>query len=104
MLVLTTFPDIETARSITKVLLEERLVACVNLIPQMESVYRWKGIIQHSSEVGGLIKTIESRVPALEKLLCQLHPYELPELIVVPAKGGLPAFIDWVVAAVQIGD
>ena len=101
VLVVTTFPDIETARDIAKILVEERLVACVNLIPQMESIYLWKEGIHNSHEVGGLMKTMESRVSVLETRLCQLHPYELPELIVLPVKGGLPAFLDWVSASVK---
>lgn len=98
MIVLSTAPDREQARRIARTLVEESLAACVNLLEQVESIYRWEGKIEESSEVGLIIKTIRSRLPALEARLKALHPYELPELLAWEAPAGSAPFIDWVIA------
>lgn len=93
-----TCPDADSAARISTALVEERLAACVNRLPGVASTYRWQGRIEQADEVLLLIKTTSERLPALRQRLPQLHPYELPELVVVEATGGLPAYLDWVVA------
>lgn len=96
LLCLCTTPDLATARAIADALVAERLAACVNLLPGMQSVYRWEGEVQRADEVQLLIKTTRTCLPALQARIVALHPYELPELIAVEAAGGLPAYLDWV--------
>ncbi len=93
-----TCPDTTSAARIATALVEERLAACVNRLPGVASTYRWQGRIEQADEVLLLIKTTAERLPALRQRLPQLHPYELPELVVVEAAGGLPAYLDWVPA------
>jgi len=95
---LSTAPDLEQARRIAHVLVEEHLAACVNLLGSMESIYLWQGKTEQSAEVGLIIKTTRSRFPALERRLRAIHPYELPELIGWDIDAGSVAFIDWVIA------
>jgi periplasmic divalent cation tolerance protein len=93
---LTTAPDAEVAARIARALVEERLAACANLVPQLRSIYRWQGRVEDASEVLMLIKTRADRVAALAERLRALHPYELPELVVLPVAAGLDAYLDWV--------
>ena len=101
LLCLSTCPDAETATRIARALVEERLAACVNVLPGLQSVYRWQGQIQRDTEVLLLIKTTRARYPALQARLPQLHPYELPELVAVEAADGLPAYLHWVADATR---
>jgi periplasmic divalent cation tolerance protein len=98
MIALSTAPDHEHASRIARLLVEESLAACVNLMTPIESVYRWEGRIEAAREVGMIIKTTRSRLPALERRLKALHPYQLPELIAWEAPAGSAPFIDWVIA------
>lgn len=92
-------PDPETAARIARVLVEERLAACVQALPGMVSTYRWQGAVQQESEVLLLIKTTRERFAALKDRLPGLHPYETPELIAVDAVDGLGAYLDWIASA-----
>lgn len=95
-------PDTTTAGRIAEALVEERLAACVNLLPGLQSVYRWRGKLQRdAAEVLLLIKTTRARYPALQARLPQLHPYELPELLAVESAAGLPAYLQWVVESTR---
>ncbi|WP_028839179.1 MULTISPECIES: divalent-cation tolerance protein CutA [Thermomonas] len=95
-------PDTTTAGRIADALVEERLAACVNLLPGLQSVYRWRGKLQRdAAEVLLLIKTTRARYPALQARLPQLHPYELPELLAVESAAGLPAYLQWVVESTR---
>ena len=94
--VFCTFPDLEIARLIVKRLVEERLIACGNIFPGIESIYRWKDQIEHASEVLALCKTTREKFPALESVFKELHPYEVPELVAAPISQGLPAYLAWV--------
>jgi len=96
VLVLTTVPDDERAEVIARTLVVERLAACVNLHGPMTSVYRWKGAIERDAERQVIIKTTRERLAALEARLTALHPYELPELIVLSVEGGSAAYLAWV--------
>jgi periplasmic divalent cation tolerance protein len=91
-----TCPDTDTAQRIADALVEERLAACVNVLPGVRSVYRWKGAIECSDEVLLLVKTVAAQLEALSARIATLHPYELPEVIAVEASGGLGAYLDWV--------
>lgn len=91
-------PDADSAARIAQALVEERLAACVQQLPGVVSTYRWQGAVERADEVLLLIKTSRARLPALGERLRQLHPYELPELVAVEAAGGLPDYLDWVVA------
>jgi periplasmic divalent cation tolerance protein len=95
---LCTCPDRGSADAIAEALVAERLAACVNLLPGMTSVYRWEGRIERTEEVQLLIKTTSARLQALQARLGALHPYDVPELIVLEAVGGLPAYLHWVAA------
>ena len=96
LIVLTTWPDAETARSAVRTFVEEKLAACANLIPSVESIYRWEGKIEASTEVMAVLKTTRDRVDALERRLLTLHPYEVPEFLTVRVADGLPAYLRWV--------
>ena len=96
MLVLTTLGADADALTLARTLVEEHLAACVNVLPPMTSVYRWRGRIEEDSERQMVMKTTRKQVAALEQRLRQLHPYELPELLVLPTSGGAEAYLGWV--------
>ncbi len=96
LLVFCTAPDTDTARHIASSLVEYRLAACVNLLPGIESIYRWEGEITSNTEVLLMIKARAADYSMLETRIRALHPYELPEIIAVPLTAGLPAYLDWV--------
>jgi periplasmic divalent cation tolerance protein len=91
-------PDAETAARIAQVLVGERLAACVQALPGVASTYRWQGKVQVADEMLLLIKTSRARLAALEARLPDLHPYDLPEWIVLEAVGGLDRYLHWVEA------
>jgi periplasmic divalent cation tolerance protein len=96
LLVLTNLPDPEMAEDLARVLIEERVAACVNILAPCTSVYRWNEAIEGASEVPVLIKTTRARYAALEAAIRRCHPYELPEIIAVPIERGLPGYLEWV--------
>ncbi|HJW47123.1 MAG TPA: divalent-cation tolerance protein CutA [Lysobacter sp.] len=98
LLAYCTCPDADSAAAIARALVEERLAACVNQVPGVRSTYRWQGGIEQADEVLLLIKTTADRLDALTVRLRTLHPYELPELIAVEVRAGLPAYLEWVAA------
>lgn len=77
-------------------MVEKRLAACVNLIPQITSIYEWKGKIEEDSEVLMMIKTQSSLVPALTEFVRSVHPYEVAEVIALPVEQGNPPYLHWV--------
>ena len=89
-------PDSDSARRIAGTLVEERLAACVNILPGVVSVYRWEGVVQRADEVLLMIKTSGARLPALIIRVGELHPYELPEVIAIELAAGLPAYLAWI--------
>ena len=89
-------PDSATAQHLTQELLSQRLAACVNLISGIQSHYWWQGEIQSADEVMMIIKTTEDRTEALKGFVQTHHPYDTPELIVVPISAGLDAYLAWV--------
>jgi len=90
----------DTAERIARALVDEQLAACVNVHAPMVSIYRWKGAVERDSERQLVIKTTRAALPVLEKRLRELHPYELPEFIVVEASGGSEQYLQWVVQEV----
>jgi len=97
LLALSTFPDAETARKISNQLVTEKFVACANILPPVESIYRWKDKIQAANETLVFFKLSEDRQAAFQEKLRSLHPYEVPEIIFVSVAGGLPEYLRWVV-------
>jgi periplasmic divalent cation tolerance protein len=95
LLVYSACPDADTAQRIADALLEERLAACVSVLPGMTSTYRWQGKVERAQEVLLIAKTMPHRLGALQARIVALHPYELPEVIAVEA-GALPAYLDWI--------
>ena len=98
LLVLSNLPDRAAAHALAAQLVERRLAACVNVLSECTSVYRWEGRIESAAEVPVLIKTTAAAYPALEQAIRDLHPYELPEIVAVPIRGGLPGYLEWVAA------
>jgi periplasmic divalent cation tolerance protein len=100
LVVLCTCP-LEVAPALARQLVEARLAACVNLLPQLQSIYRWQDQVQQEVETLLLIKTSTDRYPQLEQHLRQHHPYSVPEVLALPVVQGLDAYLDWVQASVQ---
>jgi periplasmic divalent cation tolerance protein len=100
VLVFTTLGADADAAALGRTLVEEGLAACVNVLPPMTSVYRWKGAVESDREQQLIIKTASSRVPALEQRLKTLHPYELPEFLIIPAAGGSAGYLAWLIESV----
>ena len=96
VLVLTTFPADGDAEGLARALVDERLAACVNILPPMRSIYTWKGAIELASERQLLIKTATHRVKDLETRLKALHPYDLPEFLVISVLEGSSDYLSWV--------
>ncbi len=92
---LTTLEDEAQARTLARALVEERLAACVNIVAPITSVYRWQGNIEEAREVLLVLKTTEARLPELERRLLHLHPYEVPEFLVVEAASASAAWLAW---------
>ena len=95
ILVLTTLPADGEPEKLASQLVEERLAACVNILPAMRSVYRWKNAIERADERQLVIKTTRARVTALESRLRALHPYDVPEFVVLPIDSGSAAYLSW---------
>ena len=96
LLVLTNCPDEATANAIALALVEEKFAACVNILPRVQSVYRWQGAVESASEIPLLIKSTVGRYAELEAAIRARHPYDMPEIIALPITQGLPADLNWV--------
>ncbi|SFA94418.1 divalent cation tolerance protein [Collimonas sp. OK607] len=101
LLILTNLPDAASAQALAQQLAERKLAACVNIMPAVQSVYRWHGAVEQASEVTVLIKSVSSRYAELEIAIKAAHPYELPEIIALPIVAGLPAYLNWITAETQ---
>ena len=95
VLVLTTYPADPGAEKFARTLVEERLAACVSVLPPMRSTYRWKGTVETADERQVLIKTKAASVAALENRVRELHPYEVPEFLVLNIAAGGAAYLSW---------
>lgn len=101
VVVLSTFPADGDAEALAATLVEERLAACVNVLPRMTSVYLWAERVEEESEQQLVMKTTLGRVPALWERLRELHPYEVPEFVVLPIMDGNAAYLKWIGDAVR---
>jgi periplasmic divalent cation tolerance protein len=95
VVVLTTLPGDADVGGFARALVDERLAACVNVLPPMQSTYRWQGSVETASERQLLIKTRAAGVTALEERVRELHPYDVPEFLVIPVDGGSAAYLTW---------
>lgn len=98
LLVITNCPDETSANAVALAVVEARLAACVNILPRLQSIYRWQGAVESASEIPLLIKTTADNYPALESAIRAAHPYDIPEIIALPVERGLPAYLNWVAA------
>lgn len=96
LLVITNLPQRAAAERIAEALVTEGVAACVNVLAECTSIYRWQGKIERAGETPLLIKTTRAAYPQLENALRRLHPYEVPEIIALPVSAGLPDYLNWV--------
>ncbi len=101
LIILTTWPDADTARVAARTIVEEKLAACANIVPAVESIYRWEGKVESAREVLMILKTTIARYQMLETRLRALHTYEVPEVVCLRATDGLPAYLRWVEQSCQ---
>ena len=94
-IVLVTAPEMDCASRLARGLVEARLVACVNLIAGVRSVYRWEGAVEEAEEVLMVIKTVEERVPELERWLGEQHPYDVPEIVAIEPTSVEASYLAW---------
>jgi len=100
-LVVTTCGSQEEARRIARELVDRKLAACVNIVPHMESVYRWKGEVESASEWLLIIKTTAAAFERLREIVLELHSYDLPECIQIAIEDGSSSYLDWIADSVQ---
>jgi periplasmic divalent cation tolerance protein len=98
-IVLSTCGDRETAERIAHRLVEQRLAACVNILPGVQSIYQWRGAVQSESEVLVVIKTKAPLIQEVQSTIASLHSYEVPEFLVLPILGGSEAYMAWLEAS-----
>ncbi len=103
IVVLSTAGSDEEARRIAVHLVEKRVAACVNIVPGVRSIYRWKGIVEESTELILLIKTRRALLRVLETELRAVHSYEVPEIVALPIVDGLEQYIEWIDAETGAG-
>lgn len=98
LVVLCTFPDVQKAREVGTALVEAQLAACVNLLPGMESIYRWQGVVERAGEVLAVFKTTAEAWSAFESQLRELHPYDVPEIVALRPEQVAESYARWVKA------
>lgn len=96
LVILINVPDMATATTIAHQLVRQRLAACVNILPGVQSIYQWQEKIEQASEVTLMAKTMQSRYVELEAAVRAVHPYDVPEIIALPITNGLPQYLDWI--------
>lgn len=96
VIVLSTYPTDRDPGPLARTLVDERLVACVNVLPPMQSIYRWEGKVEETAEHQLVMKTTADRVEALKARMMELHPYDVPELLVLPIADGGEPYLRWV--------
>lgn len=99
-LILSTAPTADAPR-LARAIVEARLAACCNLVPQVESIYWWDGAIQQEAEVLLVFKTTLEAAPELQRRLAEIHPYDTPEILQLPLTGGHPPYLEWVAREVR---
>lgn len=103
VVVLCTVPDADTGARIGRALVDERLAACVNVLPGLRSIYRWEGKVADDAEALCLIKTRPALYPALRDRIAALHPYQVPEILALPLADGNAAYLAWVLESTTTG-
>ena len=101
LLVLTTSGSEAEARKIAQALVERRLAACVNIVPRIQSVYRWEGKVEQVEEFLLLIKTVKAREEEVRAAICELHSYDVPECIAIPIESGSAEYLKWLSDSVR---
>jgi len=104
ILIITNFPNKKGAIMLAEKLIDKQLAACVNVLAACTSVYRWQEKIESADEIPVLIKTQRQNYNQVEQIIKMMHPYELPEVIIVPVSGGLPAYLQWITDETKISD
>lgn len=94
--VLVTAPNVETGEVLAREMVEERLAACGNVIPGLISLFWWEDEVQREKEALVVFKTVRDAISALEKRVTDIHPYEVPEFLVLPVDGALDAYARWI--------
>lgn len=102
LLVMCTVPSVDKGKEIARVLVERRLCACVNIVPQLTSIYYWEGKLCEDAEALLLIKTSSERVEALSRVLGEIHPYETPEVLAFEVDSGAESYLSWVKTEMKI--
>jgi periplasmic divalent cation tolerance protein len=100
LVVLSTFPGSDKAAEVARVLVEEKLAACVNLVPGVRSIYRWQGAVNEDTETLAIIKTTPEHYDALATRMAALHPYNVPEILALPVSAGHHPYVAWLLASV----
>ena len=100
-IVLSTCADREQAERIAHRLVEQHLAACVNILPGVQSIYRWQGAVESAAEVLLLIKTSSARSQDVQSTIASLHSYEVPEFLILPVLGGSDAYLAWLGASLD---
>ena len=98
LLIITNCPNEEIANNVALAVIEAKLAVCVNILPRVQSVYCWQGSVESATEIPLFIKSIAANYAALENLIRQHHPYDVPEIVALPVTHGLPAYLNWVAA------
>jgi periplasmic divalent cation tolerance protein len=96
ILVMTNLPDTASATTLGRHLVAHKLAACVNLLPEVKSIYHWQGAVEEAGEVTMLIKSTHARYVDLETAIQALHPYDVPEIIVLEISGGFAPYLSWI--------
>ena len=102
-LIYCTCPNADVAGALARQLVERQLAACVNILPEIRSIYRWQGEVQDDAECLMMIKTTQAAVKEVQRWLIEQHPYDEPEVIAVPVSEGSPGYLAWVAAETQTG-
>ena len=95
-IIYSTIGNLEEARKIARVLVKDKIVSCVNIIPKIESIYRWKGNIEEDNECVIIAKTIEKNINKAINKIKELHSYEIPDIVAIPITHGLKDYLDWI--------
>lgn len=101
VVILMTGPDAEVLGALAHYLVQERLVACVNVVDGVRSVYRWRGRVEDATEALAILKTTRDRVAALREQVLEMHPYDVPEFLVLPVREGASAYLEWIDESVR---
>jgi periplasmic divalent cation tolerance protein len=96
LMVLVTVPSVEVGRDLARALVDERLAACVNVVPEVTSIYRWQGQREETQEALLIVKTGPARYEALERRVLELHPSSVPEVLALSVERGAPRYVQWV--------